>query len=94
MGLTPEQVVVTRRAATLHDLGKLTLLDALLLKPDVLTTEEYAMIRRYPASGARILRRLTFFAREADALSSRPRAWPGATPVAGGSSGSLRRAGR
>jgi len=42
-------------AALLHDLGKIAIPDAVLLKPAALTTEEFDVIRRHPEIGARIL---------------------------------------
>ncbi|MGI0149146.1 MAG: HD-GYP domain-containing protein, partial [Thermoplasmata archaeon] len=42
-------------AALLHDVGKLQVPTAILNKPDRLTEEEFAVIRRHPEEGARIL---------------------------------------
>jgi response regulator RpfG family c-di-GMP phosphodiesterase len=68
LGLSRSQVAVIRRAGLLHDLGKLVLPDTILLKPDRLTPEEYALIQRHPAIGSRILRRLPVFTEEAAAI--------------------------
>ena len=68
MGLSPAQIAVSRRAGLLHDLGKLVLLDAILLKPGPLTSEEYALVRRHPEIGGRILRRIPCLAPEAEAV--------------------------
>ncbi len=68
LGLPRAQVAVTRRAGLLHDLGKLALPDAVLLKPGSLTTEEYALVQRHPVMGGRILRRLPVFVDEAEAV--------------------------
>ncbi len=68
LGLTTDQGAVSRRAGLLHDLGKLVLLDSLLLKPSRLTLEEYARVRHYPVLGSRILSRLRFLAPEAAAV--------------------------
>ena len=57
-----------RRAGLLHDLGKLMVLDAILLKPGPLTPEELAVMRRHPVVAGRILRRLRHFEREAEAV--------------------------
>jgi response regulator RpfG family c-di-GMP phosphodiesterase len=61
-------VAVIRRAGLLHDLGKLMVLDTILLKPGPLTPEELAVVRRHPVVGGRILRRLRHFEREAEAV--------------------------
>jgi len=42
-------------AALLHDLGKIAIPDAVLLKPAALTPEEFDVIREHPSIGARIL---------------------------------------
>ncbi len=68
MGLSPLQVLVTRRAGILHDLGKLVILDSILHKPGRLTKEEYALITRHPLVAYKILKPLRFLAQEADAI--------------------------
>ena len=39
----------------LHDLGKITVPDAILRKPDTLSAEEYDVVRTHPEVGARLL---------------------------------------
>jgi response regulator RpfG family c-di-GMP phosphodiesterase len=68
MGLSPAQVLVTRRAAMLHDLGKLVVVDSVLQKPDRLTRDEYALMKRHPLIADKILRPLRFLAQEATAV--------------------------
>jgi PAS domain S-box-containing protein len=48
-------VELIRLAAPLHDLGKLAVSDAILLKPGPLSAVEWEQIRRHPIDGARIL---------------------------------------
>jgi putative two-component system response regulator len=55
LGLPEEQVELIRRAAPLHDLGKIGIPDSILLKPDVLTTDEMQQMKGHAAIGARIL---------------------------------------
>ena len=43
-GLTPVQVDAIARASVLHDIGKIGIPDAVLLKPGRLTAEEYEMV--------------------------------------------------
>jgi ribonuclease P protein subunit RPR2 len=44
----------------LHDVGKVAVPDAILFKSTGLTDEEYALIRRHPATGSEILREIDF----------------------------------
>lgn len=45
----------------LHDIGKLSVSDAVLCKPSRLTPEEFAEIKRHPGDGVRLLRELGGF---------------------------------
>ena len=55
LGETPERVELLRRAAPLHDVGKIGIPDSILLKPRALTAEEFAVIRTHTVIGAQIL---------------------------------------
>lgn len=54
-GLTPEEAGLLRRAAALHDIGKIGIPDALLRKPGALTESELRVMRTHTSIGARIL---------------------------------------
>ena len=54
-GLPQAEVTVIRRAAPLHDVGKIGIPDSILLKPDRLTPEEYAVMKTHTTIGAKIL---------------------------------------
>jgi putative nucleotidyltransferase with HDIG domain len=56
--LEKERLSVLRLAALLHDVGKLVVPSAVLLKRGPLTDEELGLMRRHPAAGARMLRSL------------------------------------
>lgn len=56
LGLEDERVAVIRRAAPLHDVGKIGVSDAILLKPGKLTPEEFAIMKTHAAIGASLLR--------------------------------------
>ncbi len=55
MGLPPADVELMRRAAPLHDIGKIGVPDAILLKPGRLTPEEFGVMKQHTVIGARIL---------------------------------------
>jgi HD-GYP domain-containing protein (c-di-GMP phosphodiesterase class II) len=55
IGLDPEQVELTRLAASLHDLGKLAIPEEILQKPGVLTDSERLVLERHPQIGFRML---------------------------------------
>lgn len=55
MGLPDVEVELIRRAAPLHDVGKIGVSDTILLKRGKLTDEEFALIKEHTLMGARIL---------------------------------------
>jgi putative two-component system response regulator len=55
LGLPEEEVERLRRAAPLHDIGKIGIPDAILLKPDRLTLDEFRLMQQHTEIGARIL---------------------------------------
>jgi putative two-component system response regulator len=57
LGLDKDFVEQIRRAAPLHDVGKLSLPDAILLKPGKLTQEEFDEMKQHTLAGAEILGR-------------------------------------
>src|SRR5690606_18276386 len=55
LGLGPVRVEMLMRAARLHDVGKITIPDAILLKPGDLTEEEFRVVRGHAKAGAELL---------------------------------------
>lgn len=55
LGSEESYVTLIRRAAPLHDIGKLAISDAVLLKQDFLTTPEILHMRAHPECGAELL---------------------------------------
>ena len=47
-GMAAEDLIHVRRGALLHDMGKLGVPDSILHKPDQLTKEEWAIMRKHP----------------------------------------------
>jgi putative nucleotidyltransferase with HDIG domain len=60
MKFSPYQMEVLRRAALLHDIGKIGIRDDILLKADRLTPEEFKQIRLHPAKGEEIVKAISF----------------------------------
>lgn len=54
-GLTKSQIDAIARASALHDIGKIGIPDAILLKPARLTPEEFEVIKTHPVIGCDIL---------------------------------------
>jgi len=50
--LNPQQINIMVKAAPLHDIGKVGIPDAILLKPGPLTVEEFTVMKTHPAIGA------------------------------------------
>ena len=61
MGLPGEEIEKLRRAAILHDLGKIGVREGVLNKPGRLTDAEYGEIVRHPEVAMRILEPIPFF---------------------------------
>lgn len=55
VGLPDPQVSLIRRAAPLHDVGKIGIPDSILLKLGKLTSDEFALVKTHTTIGARIL---------------------------------------
>jgi len=55
IGLADGQVSLIRRAAPLHDVGKIGIPDSILLKLGKLTDDEFALVKTHTRIGARIL---------------------------------------
>jgi putative two-component system response regulator len=55
VGLSAAEVDLLRLGAVLHDVGKIGIPDAILDKPGSLTSAEYAVVKRHPDQGARIV---------------------------------------
>jgi putative two-component system response regulator len=55
LGHDPQTVELIRRAAPLHDLGKIGIPDSILLKPDNLSPEERAVMQTHTIIGAKLL---------------------------------------
>lgn len=54
LGLSEAEISALERSGFLHDLGKVGIPDAVLLKPGPLTREEYELIKQYTIIGDRL----------------------------------------
>ena len=61
----------------LHDIGKLSVPDAVLKKPGPLTDSEWMLMRRHPEAGARILDAVPFLDRAVDVVLHHHERWDG-----------------
>jgi PAS domain S-box-containing protein len=61
----------------LHDIGKLSVPDAVLKKPGPLTDDEWRLMRRHPEAGARILDAIPFLDRAVDVVLHHHERWDG-----------------
>lgn len=60
MGLSGDELHVVSRGAFLHDIGKMAIPDAILLKPGKLDRQEQEMMREHCARGYQILKKIPF----------------------------------
>ncbi|MDO5434905.1 MAG: HD domain-containing protein [Clostridia bacterium] len=58
-GLTEEKVQTIIHASAMHDIGKITIPDNVLLKPGKLTDGEFARMKEHSARGAEIVRKMS-----------------------------------
>jgi putative nucleotidyltransferase with HDIG domain len=65
------------RGALLHDIGKIGVPDAILLKPGPLSPREWEEMRRHPQVGWNILRSIAFLGVPADIVLSHQERWDG-----------------
>ncbi len=60
MGVSDKDRVQIRRGALLHDIGKMGIPDRILLKPDVLTSEEWEIMRQHPVYAYNLLSKIDY----------------------------------
>ena len=54
--LPPREAEIIEQAAPMHDVGKISIPDEILMKPSRLTAEEWTLMQQHPAIGAKLLR--------------------------------------
>jgi putative two-component system response regulator len=61
LGLPTQEITALRRAGVVHDVGKVAVPDAILLKPGKLSDDEWTIMRQHPIVGERICAPLKSF---------------------------------
>lgn len=77
MKIHSEQVKVIRRAAMIHDIGKIGVPDVILAKPGKLTPHERRIIEQHPLIAVRILEKMTFLEQEIAIVRHHHEKWNG-----------------
>jgi diguanylate cyclase (GGDEF)-like protein/putative nucleotidyltransferase with HDIG domain len=77
MELGPKQSDLIRRAAMIHDIGRIGIPDSILFKPGVLTPHERRIIEQHPIIAARILEPMSFLEREVAIIRHHHEKWNG-----------------
>jgi putative nucleotidyltransferase with HDIG domain len=77
LGLPAAERHAVTQVALLHDIGKLSVPDAILCKPGALTQEETQIMRRHPGDGARIVAAIPDLAHLAPAIGAEHERWDG-----------------
>ncbi len=72
-----EELLTFYRGALMHDVGKIGVPDAILLKPAKLTEEEWEFMRRHPALGYRILAQVPYLRPAAKIVLAHHERWDG-----------------
>ncbi len=77
LGLARHRLETLRFAGLFHDIGKIGVPDAILLKPSGLTDEEFDVIKKHPEDGARIVGRLQSLQETVPAILHHHERWDG-----------------
>jgi putative nucleotidyltransferase with HDIG domain len=78
LGLSSAELDLLGQAALFHDIGKLAIPDAILLKPSTLSSDEWTLMQRHADEGARIIDRLGFLGDAVPAIRHHHERWDGA----------------
>ncbi len=89
MDIPPKQLEVIRRAAMIHDIGKIGVPDAILSKTNRLTLRERSIIEQHPLIAVRILEKMNFLEQEVAIVRCHHEKWNGQGYPDGLSHGSI-----
>src|SRR5262245_48765544 len=77
-GVPEKDLADLAHGVLLHDIGKIGIPDAILLKPGPLTAEEWTIMRRHPEIGARLIRDIPFLQGAIPIVRHHHERWDGA----------------
>jgi PAS domain S-box-containing protein/putative nucleotidyltransferase with HDIG domain len=77
LGVGQTQQLHIRRGALLHDIGKMSIPDRILLKPDPLTEDEWAIMRQHPVYAFQLLSPIAYLHPALDIPYSHHERWDG-----------------
>lgn len=77
LGLAAEDLLVLRQGAVLHDIGKLGIPDAVLLKPSKLTDPEWTVMKSHTVIGERLVSGMRRMRPAAEIIRSHHERWDG-----------------
>src|SRR5690606_25485712 len=77
MGVGDDELVHVRRGALLHDIGKIGIPDAILLKPGKLSAEEWEIMKRHTLYGFEMLSPIPYLRQAADIPYCHHERWDG-----------------
>jgi putative nucleotidyltransferase with HDIG domain len=76
-GVPLTELEALRRAAQIHDIGKIRIPEGILLKQDKLTPEEMLIVKQHPINGARIVSKVKTLRRAVDVVLYHHERWDG-----------------
>jgi len=77
MNVGPKHLEIIRRAAMIHDIGRIGIPDAVLFKPSRLTPHERTIIEQHPLIAVRILDKMSFLEQEISIVRAHHEKWNG-----------------
>jgi putative nucleotidyltransferase with HDIG domain len=77
LGRPPGEQELAHTAGLLHDIGKFAFPDSILLAQRPLTAEQWEVVRRHPADGARLVQRVDGYGPVAEIVLSHHEQWDG-----------------
>ncbi len=77
LGIKGEELLHIEQGALLHDIGKIGVRDAILLKPGPLTPEEWVQMKKHPELGYRMLQNIPYLRPAADVVYQHQEKWNG-----------------